>query len=355
MKARNKLALSALLCLAALVVSACSSGGSVGGSSAATSKSQGLQVVTIAIRPSLLHGPIFVAKERGYFAAAGIDLQIKPLKGSTAAAIPLLARGDIDLLPTGANPAVLNAAAQGFDLKILAAYNEPKVGWADSAHMVVRQDIWNKKPLANASDLRGLKVAGGGPQASGTPLDLLTLRSLAKGGLTDSDVSLSANPRTPDQMLQNLKNKSVDVQPVVEPEASIIEAEGVGHRWLGMADVFPGWQGSFIISSAGFLRDHRDIATAFLTALLRAGKDFNNTNGKWTPQLQSIVAKAMAIDAKVIDRAGIPYFPLDGAINRQAIVDEQRTWVSLGLVKKPTDLDTLIDTGPLQAALRQGK
>src|SRR3954452_6098779 len=63
--------------------------------------------VTIGYVPVSIFAPIFIAKERGYFAEQGLDVPLKPLPGGSDM-VALTATGDFDAGIGGVGPAFWN-------------------------------------------------------------------------------------------------------------------------------------------------------------------------------------------------------------------------------------------------------
>src|SRR5260370_34840520 len=72
-------------------------------------------------------GPIFIAKEKGWFKEAGLDLSLKDFQ--SAAQVPLaVAAGDAHLRATAFTPAFLNPGATG-GMKGVAPQRADRPGW----------------------------------------------------------------------------------------------------------------------------------------------------------------------------------------------------------------------------------
>ena len=77
-------------------------------------------VVRIADRGFLTNAPIYIADEEGYFADERIRLQYSEPPRSTSQIIPLLERGDLDVLAPALNAAFYSAVLQGSRSRIVA-------------------------------------------------------------------------------------------------------------------------------------------------------------------------------------------------------------------------------------------
>ena len=79
----------------------------------------GATQVTMGYTPASIFAPVFVAREKGYFAEQGLDVDLQPLAGG-ADMIVLTATGEFDVSIAGAGPAFWNGAHQGLPITIIA-------------------------------------------------------------------------------------------------------------------------------------------------------------------------------------------------------------------------------------------
>jgi NitT/TauT family transport system substrate-binding protein len=94
------------------------------------------------------YAPLFVAREKGYFAEQGLDVVLSEGAGPTAAFASLIKGADqISWMPGIYS---MQATSQGMPLKIIALYN-------DSAPLVIVS--WPEKPIRTPADLMGKKIA----------------------------------------------------------------------------------------------------------------------------------------------------------------------------------------------------
>jgi len=85
----------------------------------ATAPTGELKKVKMGYVPVSIFAPVFVAKEKGYFAEQGLDVSLEPFPGGSDPVV-LTASGQLDLGIGGAGPAFWNAIAQGLPIKVIA-------------------------------------------------------------------------------------------------------------------------------------------------------------------------------------------------------------------------------------------
>jgi NitT/TauT family transport system substrate-binding protein len=305
--------------------------------------------VRLSLNPgSYAYLPIFLAVDKGYFAEQHLDVQVTKYTGSSLTQLPMLARGDLDIAPVVTGPGFFNQFSQGFDLKLLASIDQSESGWHDTGCVLVRQDVWDAGKVRKISDLKGKIVDGG---LDGTAQNYLLKQAILKGGLKFSDMTYTDKYKTVPDQFAALRNKAVEVVSGAEPICTQMQAQGLAHKWLAFSDVIPGFQASFVTSSSGFLKTHRDAVKRFLIAMLKAEKEIKAAKGGWTPQLITTVAKWAEIpEATVATIPGPPYTGQFGAIDATSIRTQQAFWMNEGTVKQAVIIADVIDTSLLKEA-----
>jgi len=318
----------------------------VGIVSAAESK---LPQVRLAINPLVYaHLPLMVAADKRYFAAEGVDAVIGKYPGSSNTQLPLVARGDLDLAPMVAGPALFNQQSQGFNVKVVAFETTSKRGWNESAWLLVRKDVWDSGAIRSIEDLKGHSVDGG---PVGTPVNVLLRQVLAKAHLSLTDVKFSQRLVAPPDWLAALRNKAVDALTAVEPIASEIVRQGYGVKLVSPIDVAAWSPTATMVANPEFLQKNHDTVVHFLKAVLRADQDITRGGPHWTPELIGILAHWSKMTTDQITTIPSPsYYGDYGKIDPKLLDEQQKFWVDLGQVKQPVDIATLIDASAIDQA-----
>jgi NitT/TauT family transport system substrate-binding protein len=294
--------------------------------------------------------PVFLANDEGYFAEQNLDVEIVKFNGSANTQVPLLARGDLDVTVVVLGPPIFNQLAQGFDLTLIASLSEAHPGWNGATWLMVRQDLWDAGSIRKISDLRGKKIENG---VLGTVADVMTRTALANNGVAISDVSTAYTVRGPADWFASMRNKAADMWGVVEPFASELESQKLAHKWLTYNDVTPWIQDAYFAASANYLKGHPDAIRRFLSAILKADREINASNGSWTPKMIAEVAKWSELPPADIARIPGPnYVGQFGLIRTDSIERVQKVLVASGAVQQPIPVAKIIDTSALQAARR---
>jgi NitT/TauT family transport system substrate-binding protein len=309
-------------------------------------------VVRMMLNPTVMTNlPILVAIDRGYFAKQNINVDVKRIQGASATVTAALARGDIDIAPQGPSPAFFNQFDAGFSAKVIAGSAGTRAGFDDISWLVVRQDLWDNHTIRKLSDLRGRTIDSANV---GTPLSLNTLGALEQAHLTAADVKLTAKLNATTDWYAALSNKAYDVVATVEPESSQLEAAGLGHKWIGLAQVAPWYQTGFLAVSNDFLKQHRDVVVRFLVAFLQGERDVEASRGHFTPELAKEVEIWTGLTHDAVMHMPGPVDPGDrGGIDLASMRRAQDYWMARGLVKTQHLMGDVIDDGPLIAARHQ--
>lgn len=137
--------------VSALMLSACGAT-APSNNSGEPSKSAPVQV-TVGALPGGDAAPVWIGKEKGFFADEGIDLTIKSVVGG-AAAVPGVVSGTYTFGYSNIIT-VMIAAQKGIDIKYITSANAPNPDPPHSAGIIVRAD----SPIKTLKDLAGKTVS----------------------------------------------------------------------------------------------------------------------------------------------------------------------------------------------------
>ncbi|HLI27660.1 MAG TPA: ABC transporter substrate-binding protein [Chloroflexota bacterium] len=302
-----------------------------------------LRVVRTGLIPIIPSATIFVALDKGYFAAEGIDLQWEPVTVTTDAMVQVGA-GNLDVALATISAAVLNSIYRGVDIKIIAGNHGNPPSGIGGDPMIVRKDLYDSGAVVDASGLRGRKVGG---NALGTFTEYAIDGAMRTAGLTVSDVDFQALP-FPD-IPNALANRALDAAFVPEPWAT--QAIERGYAALIVPEFLRGAQITILMAGPTLLRD-RALSEAFMRAFLRSLRDLN-TEGWTSPANAAIIEKYTRVPAATVQRIIPQYADPEGRINWESLMDQQRFYIERGRTdfREPLDLTRYADDGPRQAAL----
>jgi NitT/TauT family transport system substrate-binding protein len=214
-----------------------------------------------------LTGPVYIAEDKGYCAAQGIDCQVAPFDAALSVSMAVVS-GDVDVAITGLTAAFYKLASQGA-LRIIAGYGAEAPTF--HAQAVVASKSAYAAGLTSPAKLGGHSVAlsqiGGSTHYS---LGLLA----AKYGFDLTSVQLlplQSNPNAASAVIGGRADAGVIPGRYVLPAVERGDVKLLA--WVG--DEVP-WQLGATITSAKKLRDEPDTIARFLAAYRKGVRDYHD-------------------------------------------------------------------------------
>lgn len=288
----------------------------------------------------------FVARERGYFDAQNLDVELETIN-SGPEGFAALAAGQLDVTSTSVAAAVLNAWARGVDARMLVAESAYLPDGPAGSALLVRKELHDSGQVTSPADLRGRKVALAAP---GAVQEWSLDQALRTGGLRSTDVDLVLLP-LPDT-LPALGNGAVDAAMALEPLAS--EAIDRGYAIALSTDHSLGAQATVLIANGAWLKQRPDVARRYVVAYLQAVRDLYGEGWRRDDNV-AVIAEWTRQPAATVKRALPLYADPDGVINVPSLETQQRFHAERGYLRyaPPLDLHGLVDDGPRTAAVDQ--
>lgn len=301
-----------------------------------------LTKVKMGYVPVSIFAPVFVAKEKGYFAEQGLDVELEPFPGGSDPVV-LTASGQLDLGIGGAGPAFWNAIAQGLPIKVIAPGHAE--GSPVATPLMISKANCESGAIKSVADLKGKKVSVNARGAT----EYWLAQALGTAGLTIDDIDLQTLA-FPDAVAA-LASGAVDAAMVGEPLATKAEQDGIAVRLLSdfpVQDVQP----TVIFANESFLTDHPEAATGLVTAYLKASRDLTGA-GYNDPANLAIIEQYTKVPAALVAASVKPIYAVDGEINLAGLATMQSFFRERGLLEYDQDLDPaqVVDTQFVDAAL----
>lgn len=298
-----------------------------------TCKTDGLTTVKVAALGIYTDGILTMAKDKCYFADAGIAIEVTAVPNPPAS-VAALTGGQVDVAYSPSIPLV-RATANGAPVKVLAAadgYTEEAIKTYGTKLDDTGVYVLNDSPLKTAKDLEGKKVA---VPARGAQLEVTTADAVAKAGGDPKKVEFVALDLP--NMIDAAKAGQIDAAALVAPFSN--QALAGGMRLLdanGVTFFGAGAVGLWLTTEPAF-GSKGDSLKAFRTAVYKANADANaNPEEFWT-----FDAKATDVPLDVIQKAGIKYvFPTK--VDLADLTKVADKLVALGFIEKAPDLSASI-------------
>jgi ABC-type nitrate/sulfonate/bicarbonate transport system substrate-binding protein len=307
--------------------------------------------VLAGVLQSTVEGSIYLAMERGYFQAEGLDLELVAFRTSADMIAPL-ASGELDVGNGGVNAGLFNAIARGIPLRLVAdqATNRPQ---DRSAAWMVRGALADR--LKEPKDMNGM-VIGLGSTGSTIDVELDTL--LDQGDLTRSDIELK-NVSYADQV-SAFGNGSIDLAFTFEPTVTRLEQEHLAALWKTSGQVIPDHETTVLLYGANLVQNKPEAAKRFMVGYLRGAREYQREVGdvanRKMDTVNTVIKYMTVSDPRLWEVIQVPWTNPDGYLNRASIQKDLQYFVDKGLVQSPPSLDTVLDQSYVDYAVgRLGK
>jgi len=281
--------------------------------------------VIVGDNPSLSGAPLYLALEKGYYRAAGIDVQLE-MSGTTSDMAVLLATNRLQVIGGALSAGFFNSLSKGLPIALMMS----RATSPYSHYLMIRPELEGK--LRRPADLKGRTVA---VAARGAILVYELAKILEAGGLTLADVELKYIPFG--QMATALTTGAVDAALMISPLQDQVAAKGIGVKWINADSMIKAqpvlvsaWQ-----ANTDWMRQNEDAARKFVLATLRGVRDYCTAyhRGANREEVTRILAKYSDVkDPALIDRIEWGATDVDGRIFAASVADIQDTFVKERLV-----------------------
>ncbi len=302
----------------------------------------GAEPVKIGVLHSTGSSPVFIAVEKGYFAAAGLEPEMLFFASAQPVAVATAA-GNVDIGYTGLTGGLYSLAAQGV-LRIVGGGPHENPGFHNQPFLASNHAY--EAGLRSFRDFPGHSVALS--QFGSPPHYTLSLLA-AKYGFDLGSLRLLP--------LQSLPNV---VSAVVGGQADIAIMPGNMAVPLIQRDEVKllGWVGdetpdqlAVTFAAAKTANERRDMVERCLGALRKASRDYyeaftaadgTRKDGPTAPAILAMIAKYTGQSAEQV-RLGLPYMDPEARLDVKDILRQVEWYRSQGMLKAAVDRDQLID------------
>jgi NitT/TauT family transport system substrate-binding protein len=292
------------------------------------------ETLKVGYLPITGHGKFFVAKEQGFFAQEGLEVELIEFQNS-ADGLNAIVAGKLD---TGAfgTMAPIAHASKGSKLKIIGGL------MGEDASLIAKPE--NAAAFAQLQNLKGKKIATV-RMASG---DAVLRGSLRDAGLNwKNDVQIF-ELKNPPAVIEAVKSGQVDAGVVWGPHD--LRAEDQGLKVVARSQTLqPGHPCCRLVIMESRAKEDA-VWVKFLRALLKAEK-FAHDNEKET--LQNIV-KYVKLDPQLLHKAYYtPYLDQSTDPNKKGVNHFADVMINSEFITKKPDISTLVDIQLYERALNQ--
>lgn len=247
---------------------------------------------------TLLYSPIsdvlgsFIAKDEGYFARHGLDVDLS-LAPNPGTVVPAIFAGTVEIAETTPGP-LFQATEQGLDIIVIAG----TIRWIPTATQISGIVVRTDSGIHDAADLPGKRVA---VPSLGQTIDLLARKWIETQNVDFRRINWVEMPFP--QMGDALKSSLVDAVALVYPFYDRLIDAKVGRSIANYNSVMPpGTMPTVYVTSRAWAAKHTAIVSAFRAALDEARGFYDDPShqplalaslAKWTKLPPQIVSPAM--------------------------------------------------------------
>jgi NitT/TauT family transport system substrate-binding protein len=289
------------------------------------------------------HSASFVAYERGYFKAEGLDVEFKFFQAAQPMAVAVASK-DVDYAVTAISGGLISLAEKGATKVIGGALMEEA---GIDGQKIIASDKAFKAGVISPAKLDGKTFA---VTQSGSSFHYMGAKIAAKEG-----IKISFKPlQKVGAIIGAMKSGQVDGWSIVPHIAKPLAKAGAWHIIGNVADYIPDYQVTVVFTSADNAANKRETTQAFLRAFAKGAADFNaalvdKTAGKQAAEdMVKLVHKYVYADrpyekAAPSIRNGAMRISADAKLNMASIEDQLSWFKSEKLVKDSITIDTLVD------------
>ncbi|MEJ3744066.1 ABC transporter substrate-binding protein [Actinomycetes bacterium KLBMP 9797] len=311
---------------ALLFAAACGGSSDSPGSSDSSPGDEGTTKVTVGVIPIVDVAPIYLGKEKGFFASRGIDLTMQTAQGG-AAIVPGVLSGEFQFGFSNVT-SLLIAQSKGVPIKVVAngvaSTGQPG---ADFGAVAVKGD----STIQSAKDFAGKKVAVNTLQNIG---DTVIREAVRKAGGDPAAVNF-VEMGFP-QMPAALAAGQIDAAFAVEPTLSTIKAQGGRPVSWVYADAAPNLTVAVYFTSIKLLGENPELATRF-TEAMNESLAYADAH---PDEVRKVITTYTKIDPKIVDTLTLPKWPTE--INRASVEKLAALGQGDGIFEKAPELDKIL-------------
>ncbi|MDQ6695756.1 MAG: ABC transporter substrate-binding protein [Chloroflexota bacterium] len=307
---------------------------SASGTAAPTAGQPGtLTTIRLGYVPVSIYAPLFVAQERGYFRAEGLDVKLSPVQGGSDSVVQLAA-GNFDAAVGGAGAGLFNAAKRGVKFTIVAPMHTERPPLASPLVISAKR----AEEFKSVADLKGKKVS---INATGAATEYWLAQALQKAGMSMGDITLKTVAFR--DVPAALQSGSLDAAILGEPLATINKDKGIVK--VLSDDFINGFVSTFLYMGDPLLKGKPEAARGFMRAYLEACRDLQGNY--LNKDIATIIEKYTQVPADVTMRSSHAYYDPNGNVPIADLNTLQSYFLSRGnelTYKDPIDVTTLVNS-----------
>jgi NitT/TauT family transport system substrate-binding protein len=303
--------------------------------------------ITVGVLRLQSHASSFIAHERGYFKAEGLDVTLMYFEAAQPMAVAI-ASGDVNFGMTAITGGLINLAEKGA-VKIVGGALQEDVGVEGQAILVSKKAY--DEGVTTPAKLRGRSF---GVTQAGSSFHYMAHKIAQKEGFPTSEIAIKPLQKVP-SIVAALRSGQIDAWSIQPNNARDLAATGDVKIIGRMGDYAPGYQVTTVFTASKIAKDNRDLVKRFLAGLTRGVADYNaalvdKTAGESAAVdivkiLQPFVFPDQPIE-KVADaiRGGAMRLNKGASLNMASVKDQLAWFQEQGMVAKTITVEQFVDT-----------
>src|SRR5579862_8102644 len=287
-------------------------------------------------------GPVYIAQDKGYFAAEGLDTEVVLFDAAQPIAVAV-ASGDLVFGATALTAGLYSLGGQGA-LKIVGGMNRYHPGFHSVAYLVSNR-AWDAG-LKSFKDFGGHSVAvtqiGSGYHYS---LALIT----AKYGVDLKSIRVMPVQTMPNIASALIGNQADAALLATTPATPLIERHDA--HLLGWVDDETPWQNGAVFVATKTASERRDLVERFLRAFVKGTREYHDafTGPDEKPKTGANAAEVAGFIAKYTGEPiatamkGDAYVDAEARLDVKDVLHQIQWYVGQNMLKGPIDGAALID------------
>ena len=287
-------------------------------------------------------GPVFIAKDKGYFSAEGLEVELVPFDAAQPVAVAV-ASGAVDFGATSTSAGFYSLAGQG-PLRIISGLYSEAPGFHNFA--VVASEHAYSGGLKAYRDLPNHSVA---TSQIGSPVHYSLALIAEKYGLDLKSIRLLPLQGIPNMLtalIGNQADAAVITGTAVTPALQAGQLHLLG--WVG--DETP-WQAAVTFASTKTLNERTKTVQAFLRAFRKGTREYHDAftgpgetrqDGPTAPEILAIIGKHTNQPPEQV-KLSIAYVDADARLDVQDILHQVAWFKSQKMLKDEINGDSVMD------------
>ncbi len=318
-------------------------GGAVTAAGLATPALSQNKKITVGALRFTSHSGSFVAVERGYFADAGLDVELKFFQAAQPMAVAI-ASGDVDYAVTAISGGLISLADKGA-IKVIGGALSEEAG-IDGQKILASDAAFN----AGLTSPAGLDGKSFGMSTAGSSFHYMGSKVAEAEGVTVKFKPL----QKVGAIIGALKSGQIDAWSIVPHIAKPLAGSGAVHIIGSIADYLPDYQVTTVFTSTQNASDEKAMTGDFLAGFSKGVADYNAAMVDKTGGAEDETAMVDLIHKYVYtDRPrekaapsiinGSMRLNAGAALNMGSVEDQLNWFKSENLVDAKVTLETLVD------------